>query len=490
MKGTLWLSSCVLAATAISSAQNPRPMRVLLQVGQVPVGATEPVESINGCSINGNGKVSIAGKLQLASDTEYFMTYDGQLRYRNSMLPGTTGGDFGQTGISNFGDYVVSASASGNDAVIVNGLLAGQLTDAPFVLVKNSDPAPGDPGYFLKACSRPQMTSNGTVYWVSTFAASVNGATIGRQLYRKRPGQSIELLAKSYVPFSAVLADSTPLTIVPGSIGVAFDYDVSDNGLFRAWSLSEDAVSSTSANSNDHLLLNTLRIAREGDSAGGSLGNYGSPAAPTGMFNFPVSNDSGAFACNIRTSIAGYGLYTNGSFKLLPGSTIGSTTLGTQSARPTALNNRGWVGFNWGSSVTNSTTYLGNADIPEGARTVVAAGQRVDTNGDLIADTTVNSLLGGITDGTNISVDGEGNVTMMANITPDGDVARNAVVQFPYRAGDVDFSQEVDAVDIDLVIMSFGATPGVAGWDPLADCDLSGEIDAVDIDITIANFGS
>ncbi len=490
MKGTLWLSFFAIAAAAIASAQNPRPMRVLLQVGQVPVGATEPVESINGCSINRNGKVAIAGKLQLASDTEYFMTYDGQVRYRNALLPGATGGDFGQTGISNSGDYVVSVSATGNDAVIVNGLLAGQPTDAPFVLVKNSDPAPADPGYFLKACSRVQMTSDGTVYWISTFAATVNGTTIGRQAYRKRPGQVIELLAKSYVPFSAVLADSTPVSITPGNIGIAFDYDVSDNGLFRAWSISEDAVSTTSAFSNDHLILNTLRIAKEGDPAGGSLGNYGSPSAPTGMFNFPVSNNSGAFACNIRTSAAGYGLYTNGSFKLIPGSNIGSTTLGVQSQRPTALNNRGWVGFTWGASVTTSTTYLGNADVPEGSRTVVAAGQRVDTDGDLVADATVNSLLGGITDGTNISVDQEGNVTMMANITRDGDVARNAVIQFPYRPGDVDFSMEVDAADIDLVIAAFGGTPSAPGWDPLADVDLSGEIDAADIDITIANFGS
>ncbi|MCC7101661.1 MAG: hypothetical protein IT206_01130 [Fimbriimonadaceae bacterium] len=52
--------------------------------------------------------------------------------------------------------------------------------------------------------------------------------------------------------------------------------------------------------------------------------------------------------------------------------------------------------------------------------------------------------------------------------------------------GDPDQSQEVDAVDIDLVIAHFGepTTDATQG-----DLDGSGEVDATDIDITIANFG-
>lgn len=56
-------------------------------------------------------------------------------------------------------------------------------------------------------------------------------------------------------------------------------------------------------------------------------------------------------------------------------------------------------------------------------------------------------------------------------------------------AGDVDGSQEIDALDIDLVIMAFGSVDGDPGWDPDPDCDGSGEVDAVDIDRVIANFG-
>ncbi|MBL8060700.1 MAG: DUF642 domain-containing protein [Chthonomonas sp.] len=50
--------------------------------------------------------------------------------------------------------------------------------------------------------------------------------------------------------------------------------------------------------------------------------------------------------------------------------------------------------------------------------------------------------------------------------------------------GDVDYSGEVDAADIDAVIADFGST---AVND--TDCDVSGEVDSDDIDIVVANFG-
>ncbi len=50
--------------------------------------------------------------------------------------------------------------------------------------------------------------------------------------------------------------------------------------------------------------------------------------------------------------------------------------------------------------------------------------------------------------------------------------------------GDVDYSGEVDAADIDQVIADFGATTN-----KVTDVDQSGEVDAADIDIVIANFG-
>lgn len=55
--------------------------------------------------------------------------------------------------------------------------------------------------------------------------------------------------------------------------------------------------------------------------------------------------------------------------------------------------------------------------------------------------------------------------------------------------GDPDFSGEVDAADIDLVIARFGNTYPSALPDPDSDVDCSGEVDAADIDIVIANFG-
>ncbi|MBL8059096.1 MAG: hypothetical protein JNK63_00095 [Chthonomonas sp.] len=55
--------------------------------------------------------------------------------------------------------------------------------------------------------------------------------------------------------------------------------------------------------------------------------------------------------------------------------------------------------------------------------------------------------------------------------------------------GDPDFSGEVDAADIDLVIARFGNTYPSASPNPDADVDCTGEVDAADIDVVIANFG-
>lgn len=71
--------------------------------------------------------------------------------------------------------------------------------------------------------------------------------------------------------------------------------------------------------------------------------------------------------------------------------------------------------------------------------------------------------------------------TIMGSTTPLGNVF--------LQNGDPDFSGEVDAVDIDLVIARFGNVYPSSSPDPDADVDVSGEVDAVDIDIVVANFG-
>lgn len=56
--------------------------------------------------------------------------------------------------------------------------------------------------------------------------------------------------------------------------------------------------------------------------------------------------------------------------------------------------------------------------------------------------------------------------------------------------GDPDYSGEVDAADIDLVIANFGNTFPSSTGNTHTDVDCSGEVDAGDIDIVIARFGA
>ena len=89
-----------------------------------------------------------------------------------------------------------------------------------------------------------------------------------------------------------------------------------------------------------------------------------------------------------------------------------------------------------------------------------------------------------------IEFDGSSFLKKTVTFTPPG-VANSltGIPDFNMVNGDVDFSGEVDAADIDAVIADFGSLyPG--GTTPDADVDVSGEVDAVDIDIVIANFGA
>ncbi|MBL8060054.1 MAG: hypothetical protein JNK63_04975 [Chthonomonas sp.] len=74
---------------------------------------------------------------------------------------------------------------------------------------------------------------------------------------------------------------------------------------------------------------------------------------------------------------------------------------------------------------------------------------------------------------------------VVANISGPGATGVNLTLQ----NGDPDLTGEVDAADIDMVILNFGSVfPGPGPED--SDIDGSGEVDAADIDVVIANFGA
>lgn len=74
------------------------------------------------------------------------------------------------------------------------------------------------------------------------------------------------------------------------------------------------------------------------------------------------------------------------------------------------------------------------------------------------------------------------NFGTVVNMGPDGS---DISVNLNLIAGDVDGSNEIDAVDIDAAIAQFGSLSSTP-----ADVDGSGEVDAVDIDFIISNFGA
>ncbi len=485
MKVRIPLLALTVATAGIAAAQAPRPMQVLAAIGDVLAPFSTPIASLNAPFLSGPSSVTFSGTV--SGPTEYFIVQGNTVIFRGTDMAGATGGE-STMGATVNSQFVYSPSLGGDDALVANGFLSGQGTNAPAVLLKEPDPAPGTVGNTITFASRPTMAFDGSAFWVSGFATA-GTTTAGRILYRKRPGQAFEIIAKSFEVFNGVLPDNTPIAVVPGDIGIEFGYDFSDNANNGIFVLGTAATSTATAFSNDHLFVNNRLIAKEGESAGAGFGNFGSASA-TGAFGSPVVNNSGAYAAIIRTTIGGWTVYANGSFQLKVGDTLNGVALTQASARPMAINNSGWVGHVWGTTTATASIFLGGGSVLNGSRTVVRAGDRVDTNADGAADASINTIEGGSSIGPAMAVDEQGNIYVRVQFTPDGGAQKQAMVKFPYRPGDVDFSLEVDAADIDLVIAAFGATPGAPGWDPLADIDLSGEIDAADIDITIANFGS
>ena len=79
-------------------------------------------------------------------------------------------------------------------------------------------------------------------------------------------------------------------------------------------------------------------------------------------------------------------------------------------------------------------------------------------------------------------LDGSPFLRRVININLTG--SNQAIGTVVVKNGDVDNTAEVDAADIDLVILNFGDTSNIS-----SDVNRDGEVDAADIDIVIANFG-
>jgi len=339
---------------------------------------------LNSPFTNSLGQVGFTGAVDNGGVSDSFVWLGGGVVWRNSdALPMVLGGAESTMGISDAGGYIYSPSVDGNDAVWTDlGLLA-----------REDDPAPDFPGQFLSFASRPQMSANGTAYFIAGLTDAPGGATQGRVIYRAEGGVVSKVLATG---------DIVGGFVIQASSGIDFDYDFSDDSLHHIHVLDMD----TGSTADDFFIyVDGNLVAREGD--------------PTG------EGDNWDNLDNVSINVHGDYIFTgdtdgattsdefiayNGAIVLREGDTIGGVELtSTASLNAVSLNNVGQVAHLWTTSGSIELLFVGNAADLRGTSVLfLATNDLVDVDGDGMADYRVTDFnaSGVIGPGLDLSDDG------------------------------------------------------------------------------------
>jgi len=452
------VASMVVAAAQSFAAQN---LVVYATVGQVCAGSgASTVASLNSAFCGANGKVGFTGNL---NPSDNFVFFDSSIVWKNSSSTfGVLAGAEGTMGVSDSGKFIYSPSVGGNDAVVGN---LGSI-------LKKTDPIPDQPTIFSSFNSRPQMSANGTAYWIGGYASTATGATVGRILMKQSPSGTVSSIFKTF---------DTVLGITLNSIGISFEFGISDNGNNYITVLKDGGAETV----NDNLVINQSTAINEAVALGG--GELSTTSA--GPWRFPSINDSGRWATFSGTNLSSRVIFTDSGIKVRSLQVLDGVTL-TNNDRGLDINNAGIVCHLW-NAVASSALFIGHIDHLDASRLIAKSGDQIDTDGDFIADSTLNSIEGSSTIGPSITIDGANNVYARVkyqdNVTA---VIKESVVRFTTKLGDIDRDGEVGSTDFDSVVAAYGTTPTDAGWVSHADQDFDGEIGASDFDIVVANFGN
>lgn len=455
---SLIVTSLVVAAAHSFAAQN---VVVYATVGQTcPGSGTSTVASLNSAFCGANGKVGFTGNL---SPSDNFVFFDNSIIWKNSSSTfGVLSGAESTMGVSDSGKFIYSPSVDGNDAVVGN---LGSI-------LKKTDPIPDQPTIFSSFNSRPQMSANGTAYWVGGYTNTATGSTVGRILMKQSPSGTVTSIFKSF---------DTVLGISLNSIGIGFEFGISDNGNNYITVLKDGGAESV----NDNLVINQTTAINEATALGGGE-LFTSGAGP---WRFPSINDSGRWATFTGTNLSSRVIYTDSGIKLRTLQVLDGVTL-TNSDRGLDINNAGIICHLW-NAVSTSALFIGSIDHLDASRLIAKSGDQIDTNGDFIADATLTSIEGSSTIGPSLTIDGTNSVYARIKYVDNvNSTARESVVRFTTKLGDVDRDGEVGSNDFDTVVAAFGTTPTDTGWQSHADQDFDGEIGAGDFDIVVANFGN
>jgi hypothetical protein len=443
--GTACLGSAAHAQSLVKA-------EVIAIQGQTPEGAASPIASVNAPFIDGNGVVAFTGRLV---DTTTFVWRGTGLRFNAAnQLPFVFAGPESTMGHSNSGRFVFSASV----APSVADPDEDSIWSSSGLLVRGTQPAPGLSGIFLRANSRPTMTNDGTAYWVSTYANTVGGGTVGRIFYRCSDVSNIATITPLHRTGDVLFG--FPLQ----SGGVGFDYALSPNNLHR---INRFLLTTGSAANDAYLVRDGVTIiAREGSPISGS------PLADNwGDFGSISVNNAGVCVYSSSTSASASVnevLAVDGQVGLREGATVGDVVLSQANIQATAINNNGLVAHQWSINVFEAL-FVGDAANLAASTRIVTTLDGLDTDNDGVANFEVRDLLAQSITGPGIALSDDGRLTFAVRLFDFSENSlRDAVVSVRLTCpADFNGDQTVDFFDYLDFVSAFS--------DELISADFNGD---------------
>lgn len=355
--------AAVMLVASVASAIPPKSAYVVVKEGDA-IGS-ETVSTLNSPFTDGNGKVGFVGSI---SDSQRFVWWDtGPVFLSGSMLPDAVTGGEGTMGIGNNGEFIYSPSVNGNDAVVTHG----------GVLLQKGDPIVPLPGLFSTFNSRPTMLPNGTAHWMGGSTATQGSSTSTNRHYFRAtdptdPNSITVLLSGGDVIEGKAIATTAS----------NFTYNISDNGLHHLHKL--DMATGSSSN-NDHIYLDGVFVAQEGQATGqGDNWQNFSALSVNNSGNWVLGGDTNADAATDAF------VACNGAIQIREGETIDGITLASGAAiRDVSINNLDQVVhmWGWGSGTTaQEHLFFGSATDLANSILLLSMGDEIDVDGDLIAD--------------------------------------------------------------------------------------------------------
>lgn len=359
----LTLLSLFAGALFANGAQAGPPIEVELVVveGQdIPSMAGVSVTGVGAPFTNSTGQVGLVVTVDDLGSTDRVIWFDAGSIFRGTdASPDVLSGGESTMGIGDGGEFIYSPSINGGDGV----------WNQSGLIVRDDDPAPDFPGEFITFASRPQMTPDGTAYFVAGRTDTQGGSTQNRVLYRSSGGTTTKILT------SGDMIGGLPIR---SGGGVEFSYDISENGLHHIQELTLDTGSTATDN---FVYIDGVASFQEGTPTGDG-DNWDN-------IDVVSINDSGESLFSGDTdgdTSSDEFLAVNGTIAIREGQTVDGVLLQSAAVNAASLNNLGQIAHIWGVS-GGEHLFVGDAtNLLTSSRRIVSVGEQIDVDDDGLAD--------------------------------------------------------------------------------------------------------